>query len=319
MNPALLIASAAFLVMCLLFFAIFALQRYRAQRRALLAKIQETDRAFDPTAASLSTPADQGFLERKFVPFLASLGKRIRSTDAQEATHVRQQLLKAGYRRPNAVPVYYGTRIFMAILLPTIMLVINGTAYRFLPPRMDMPAAVLLALIGYILPSVLLDLKKAHRKRKIFEGLPDALDLMVVCVEAGMGLDSAINRVSEEIGLDNKVVSDEFRLVGLELRAGKARADALRNLAIRSDLEDINSLVSLLIQADKFGTSIVQSLKVHSDSMRTKRFQMAEELAAKLPVKMVFPLILFIFPALFVVIVGPAIISIYRNILERIG
>jgi tight adherence protein C len=248
------------------------------------------------------------------VPFLASLGKRIRSTDAQEAAHVRRQLLKAGYRRPGAVPVYYGTRIIMAVLLPVAVMIVNGTAYRFIPPRFDMPVAVIAAVIGYILPSVILDLKKARRKRRIFEGLPDALDLMVVCVEAGMGLDSAIHRVSEEIALDNKVVSDEFKIVGLELRAGKARADALRNLAIRSDLEDINSLVSLLIQTDRFGTSIVQSLTVHSDSMRTKRFQMAEEQAAKLPVKMVFPLIVFIFPALFVVIVGPAIISIIRNL-----
>ncbi len=314
MNPAILIAAAVFLVVFFLFFAVFAFQRYRGQRRALLAKIQDADKAFDPTATSLSKPADQGFLEKKIVPFLSSLGKRIRSTDAQEAIHVRRQLLKAGYRRPGAVPVYYGTRILMAVLLPVVVMIVNGTAYRFIPPRFDMPVAVLAAIIGYILPSVILDLKKARRKRRIFEGLPDALDLMVVCVEAGMGLDSAIHRVSEEIALDNKVVSDEFKIVGLELRAGKARADALRNLAIRSDLEDINSLVSLLIQTDRFGTSIVQSLTVHSDSMRTKRFQMAEEQAAKLPVKMVFPLIVFIFPALFVVIVGPAIISIIRNL-----
>ena len=314
MNPAILIAAAVFLVVFFLFFAVFAFQRYRGQRRALLAKIQDADKAFDPTTTSLSKPADQGFLEKKIVPFLASLGKRIRSTDAQEAIHVRRQLLKAGYRRPGAVPVYYGTRIIMAVLLPVVVMIVNGTAYRFIPPRFDMPVAVIAAVIGYILPSVILDLKKARRKRRIFEGLPDALDLMVVCVEAGMGLDSAIHRVSEEIALDNKVVSDEFKIVGLELRAGKARADALRNLAIRSDLEDINSLVSLLIQTDRFGTSIVQSLTVHSDSMRTKRFQMAEEQAAKLPVKMVFPLIVFIFPALFVVIVGPAIISIIRNL-----
>ena len=141
----------------------------------------------------------------------------------------------------------------------------------------------------------------------------------MVCVEAGVGLDAAINRVGEEMRLSNKVLSEEFRLLSLELRAGKTRRDALRNLAMRTDLEDVSSFVTLLIQTDKFGTSVAQAVRVQSDSMRRKRFQRAEEMAAKLPVKLVFPLILFIFPALFIVVLGPAAIRIFRTLLPALS
>ena len=132
-----------------------------------------------------------------------------------------------------------------------------------------------------------------------------------------MGLDAAFNRVAEEIKLSNKILSDELKLLNLELMAGKARRDALRSLAMRTDLEDLNSLVTLLIQTDKFGTSVAQTLRVYSDSMRTKRYQRAEEMAAKVPVKLIFPLILFIFPSLFVTILGPALIRLYQVFLQR--
>ena len=151
----------------------------------------------------------------------------------------------------------------------------------------------------------------------MLEGIPDALDLLVVCVEAGMGLDAAINRVAEEIKLTNRILSDELKFLNLELRAGKSRQAALRNLAMRTDLEDVNSLVTLLIQTDKFGTSVAKALRVYSDTFRTKRYQKAEELAAKLPVKLVVPLIVFIFPSLFVTILGPAAIRIYEVFLAR--
>jgi tight adherence protein C len=147
--------------------------------------------------------------------------------------------------------------------------------------------------------------------------LPDALDLLVICVEAGMGMDEGINRVANEIKLTSSDLSDEFRFLNLELRAGKDRQDALKNLAVRTDIDEMKNLVTLLIQADKFGTSVATTLRVYSDTFRTQRMQKAEELAAKIPVKLVFPLILFIFPSLFVAILGPAVIRIFRNILMR--
>jgi len=172
-------------------------------------------------------------------------------------------------------------------------------------------------VVGLYLPNLWLRLKIAKRKNKIFEGIPDALDLLVVCVEAGMGLDSAIYRVGEEIMLTNQPLSDELKLYNLEMRAGKSRRDSLKSLALRVDLEEIRSLVTLLIQAEKFGTSIAHSLRVYSDSFRTKRFQRAEEIAAKLPVKLIFPLMFFIMPALFVVLVGPAAISLYQGFVHQ--
>ena len=165
------------------------------------------------------------------------------------------------------------------------------------------------AIVGLYLPNLWLALKIARRKEALTIGFPDALDLMVVCAEAGMGLDAAMKRVGEEMKLSNKTISEEFRLLNLELRAGKSRKDALKNLALRADLEEVNSLVTLLVQTDRFGTSVAQALRVHSDSMRTRRTQRVEELAAKLPVKLLFPTIFCIFPSLFLVILGPGILQ----------
>jgi tight adherence protein C len=174
-----------------------------------------------------------------------------------------------------------------------------------------------IALLGFYLPDLYLKLLIRWRKEQIVQGFPDALDLLVVCVEAGMGLDAAISRVSEEISMSSRVISEEFRILNLELRAGKSRLEALRNLGTRTDVEEVRSFATLLIQTDRFGTSVAQALRVHSDAMRTQRYQRAEELAGKIPVKMMFPLILFIFPAIFVVVVGPAAIQIYHSIITH--
>jgi len=158
----------------------------------------------------------------------------------------------------------------------------------------------------------------SQRKIKLLNGFPDALDLMVVCVEAGLGLDQAIARVGEEVSIGHRALGEEFLLVSLELRAGFSREQALRNLSERADLEEIRSLIALLIQTDRFGTSVGQALRVHSDSMRINRRLRAEELAAKLPVKLMLPLILFIFPSLMVVIIGPGAIRLIRNFLPAL-
>jgi tight adherence protein C len=171
-------------------------------------------------------------------------------------------------------------------------------------------------MVGFYIPDLWLKLKTSRRKEEIQDALPDALDLLVVCVEAGMGLDAAINRVGEEIRINSPAISDEFRLFNLEVRAGKAKRDALKNLSLRTDLEDVNSLVTLLTQTEKFGTSVANSLRVYSDSFRVKRAQKAEEIAAKLPVKMLFPLVFFIFPCMFIVILGPGVIRVFRAIIS---
>jgi tight adherence protein C len=188
--------------------------------------------------------------------------------------------------------------------------------YFLLSTTYTMGGALAAALVGLYLPDFWLRIKRSKRANSLERGFPDTLDLLVVCVEAGMGLDGAINRVSKEIKLSNPALSDEFRLYTLEVKAGKSRQEALNNLGIRTDLEDVKNFVGLLVQTIRFGTSMADTLRIYSDTFRTKRRQRAEEKAAKLPVKMIFPCFLFIFPAMFVVILGPAVIQLFETLIK---
>ena len=178
---------------------------------------------------------------------------------------------------------------------------------------------LLSAALGYYLPNIVLSRMVFIRQREIFENFPDALDLMTVCMEAGLGTESALNKVGEEMVHKSEVLSDELRLVNLELRAGAPRDRALRNLALRTGVEEVDGFVSMIIQAERFGTSIAQSLRVHSDMLRTRRRQKAEEAAAKIALKLLFPLIFGIFPTLMLVLMGPAMIQIYRVLLPTMA
>jgi tight adherence protein C len=180
-------------------------------------------------------------------------------------------------------------------------------------------AVLLAAAIGYYLPNVVLSRLVFVRQREVFENFPDALDLMTVCVEAGLGTEAALNRVADDIVHKSAVLSDELRLVNLELRAGAPRERALRNLSIRTGVEEVDGFVSMIIQAERFGTSIAQALRVHADMLRTRRRQKAEEAAAKIALKLLFPLIFFIFPSLMLVLMGPAMIQIYRVLLPTMS
>jgi tight adherence protein C len=244
------------------------------------------------------------------------LGESLKPKSETAISQIKKKLLKAGYYEEGNYIVLLGSRVVTAILFVTIFTTIKITFLKTLPVQQVLSLAILSLAAGFFLPDYYLYRRTRDRKRKIFEGFPDALDLMVVCVEAGMGLDAAIKRVGDEMALRNKVLSDEFRMLSLELRAGKPRADALRSLAMRTDLEDVSSLVTLLIQTERFGTRVAQALRVHSDAMRTKRYQRAEEIASKLPVKILFPLVLFILPAQLLTLLGPAVIKFYRVIMK---
>jgi len=176
-----------------------------------------------------------------------------------------------------------------------------------------------LAALGYFLPNVFLARRIAYRKREIFESFPDAMDLIIVCVEAGLGLDAALARVGEEMHMRSPILGEELHLINLELRAGSSRERALRNLALRTGVEDIDTLVAMLVQSDRFGTSVADSLRVHADNLRTKRRLRAEEAAAKIALKLLFPLIFFIFPSMLLVLLGPAFISINRILLPTLS
>jgi tight adherence protein C len=214
---------------------------------------------------------------------------------------LRLRLVQAGYRRDEAVTIFFGIRVMFALGL--FMFYSTPIVAR---PNMTMALAGLGA--GYVLPGLELARLAKRRAHRIRLALADALDLLVVSVEAGLGLDQAMTRVGSELAFAYPDLSDELKLIILELRAGKPRAEALRNLADRTGVDDLSSLVTMLIQTDKFGTSVAQSLRVYSETLRTKRRQRAEEAAAKTGVKMVFPLVFCIFPAVWIVTIGPAAI-----------
>jgi tight adherence protein C len=251
-------------------------------------------------------------IKKQWTGFIESLGHVVKPKKEGEISHLKKKFLMAGYRQEDMMIIFSGFKAFLALLLTIGFLVIRFNFLKTMPSTQTMFFSVLFALIGFYLPNLWLRIRISMRKKMIQLGLPDALDLMVICVESGMGLDAAINRVGEEMKMANTILSEEFKILNLELRAGKQRRDALRNLALRTGLEDVNSLVTLLIQTEQFGTSIGQALRVHSDAMRTKRHQRAEEIAQKMPVKLIFPLILFIFPTLLVIVLGPAAISIIK-------
>jgi tight adherence protein C len=308
----LLISTMSFFVAILFFAGLYQLYRQRSTRRSMLDKVQGATLEEEAILAG-TTPESSGDAWGAISGFLSSIGKRVVPKKSQDYSRLRQSLVRAGFRKANAPTVFWGTKGLLALLFPAYFLLVGVHLVRPMNPNVDMGITLFLAVAGLYLPDIWLRNKTEKRQNTIREGLPDALDLLVVCVEAGMGLDSAIKRVAEELELTNKTLSEELRLYGLEQRAGKKRHDALKNLANRIDIEDIHNLTSLLAQTDRFGTSLAQSLRVYSDTFRTKRYMKAEEKAAKLPGQMLFPLILFIFPSLFVALVGPAAIRIYQT------
>jgi len=227
---------------------------------------------------------------------------------SSEVGKLQQRLITAGFRNKEAIVIFYGIRLGFAIAC----FAVAATPIFWRP---NLPMALVVCGVAYVLPSMILARLAKRRQHRIRMGLPDALDLLVVSVEAGLGLDQAMQRVADELMFAHPDLCDELRLINLELRAGTARVEALHNLAKRTALDDISSLVTMLVQTDKFGTSVAQALRVQSDTMRTKRRQRAEEAAAKTGVKMVFPLVLCIFPSIWVVTLGPAVIKFIQVLL----
>jgi tight adherence protein C len=228
-----------------------------------------------------------------------------------EVSRARAWLIQAGYREPRHLSMYVGSRVLLGLLGMALVGVITGFNSMLL--------MVSVGALGFFLPRFALKRMIKERQRRITLGLPDALDLTVICVEAGLALDQALMRVGEDLNHAHPDLSAEFHMVNLEMRAGKPRVEALHNLAARTGVNDIRALVGTLVQTDRFGTSIAQALRVHSDSLRTERRQRAEEQAAKTTIKMVIPLVLFILPSIIFVTLGPAIIQLYRTLVPEGG
>jgi len=316
-DMAILISVLVFFTTLLFLAAGFTFVKYRREHQEVVEKVKSGG-VTRPVLGGDAVPKTGNSLKDSLLSAFARAGNRVKPGDkGNDLSDLRKRFLTAGIRHPGAPGIFWGARVLLAALMPALVFFGFLVADKKLMPLHILLILLAVAALGFYLPEVILDLRIRSRKETIVRGFPDALDLLVVCVEAGMGIDAAINRVAEEIRLSSPVLSDEFRLLNLELRAGKSRADALRNLGARADVEEVRSFSTLLIQTDRFGTSVAQALRVHSDAMRTQRYHRAEELAAKLPVKLMFPLIMFIFPAIIVVIVGPAAIQIYQTIIAR--
>jgi tight adherence protein C len=236
---------------------------------------------------------------------------------SDEISGHRLLLTQAGYRSVTAGRVYGWVRIAAPLLFP-VALFAGGKAIG-MPDKTLFLLAVAGAAAGLSLPAAFLRSKARKRQETITDSLPDALDLLTVCVEAGLGINSAFLRISEEFRLSSPTLSEEFDVVNREMVAGKPRMEALRALADRTGVEDVKSLVAMLIQTERLGTSLAQSLRVHSDSLRVRRRQRAEEAAAKTTIKLVFPLVFLLFPALFIVILGPGVLQILRVLFPSIN
>ena len=298
-----LIAALAFLTILLLCFGVIGLLGGAGNVERLKNRMASGMGRATKERTSGETLREIG---RGLTGMFQNIGAKMGPKDESEISKTRRRLILAGIRSHNAQMVFQGSKIALTLCLAGSFLLVRFTIGVGWSLQLTMFATVALACIGCYAPDLWLRGKVKRRTRAIENELPDALDLLVVCVESGMGLDQALHRVGRELRLSAPVLSHELNLLTLELRAGKHRQEALRALTERIALDDLNSLVTLLIQADVFGISVARTLRVYSETLRTKRFQRAEELAAKLPVKLLIPLVLCILPALFVVIMGPA-------------
>jgi tight adherence protein C len=248
--------------------------------------------------------------KKQFLDWVSSLGNYAVDTKGDNS-QLRQSLIQAGFRHPKGTAIFFGLRLLLAILLPLIYLVanvVNGVLNRG-----NLLFCFLLCLLGFYSVPYLLKLIINRRKDRIDKALPDVLDLFIVCMEAGLSLQATINRVSDEVKSISVDLFKELQLTNAELRTGVGREVALKNFGERTGVQNVKALVGLMIQSDKMGASIVQALRTHAAFLRVQRSQAAEERAAKLPVKILFPLLLFIFPAIFVVVLGPAAIQMSRS------
>ena len=237
-------------------------------------------------------------------------GELILPGDQWQISYLRSRLVSAGFRQENAPAMFQGVRVMLAISLPSSFLI--GQSLLNVPFDQILWISLVLAGFGFYAPALYLSSRVKKRQGRIAKALPNVLDMLVICVEAGLGLDAAVHRVGEEISSTSHELSEELRLTSLELRAGKSRTDAFKNLGNRTRVDEVKSLTALLIQTDRFGTSVADALRVHADGVRINRRQKLEEEAGKVAVKLIFPLIFFILPSTLVVVVGPAILQIMR-------
>jgi tight adherence protein C len=297
-------------IVCGVFWFLSSISNRNSQAEERLERIGRPKSLVEIEMAQAETKGRFAGLKEAF----SNLGGVIDNSNEVEKNSLKIKLANAGFRSEGAAAVYQGLRAvcLVAFLLPALFFFLLKDGFTL----KSIQWTVILGGIGFYLPQIILWHLRTTRQKEIFLTLPDALDLLVVCVESGLGLDAALRKVTEEMKGHAKVICEEFSLANLQLQMGRPRREVLHDLGVRTGVDDVRSLAAILIQADRFGSSIAQALRVQSDSMRVRRRQLAEEKAAKTAVQLIFPLVLFIFPAIFVVLVGPAAIQIQRNLLK---
>ena len=266
---------------------------------------------------AFSPPGEKREWSATVVSLVGPFARLSTPTGSWDGSALRIRFLNAGIRSAGARPVYFGAKTLLPLALGGMgWLALEGSGAVGLSLW---GGTATMALLGCYLPDLLIGWKRRRRMREIFENFPDASDLLLICIEAGMGLDSALSKVAEEIRIKSVALAEELHLANLEVRAGGTREKALRNLALRTGVEELSVFAAMLVQADRFGTSIGESLRVFSDELRHKRQISAEERAARVPTKILFPLVVWIFPSIIMVIMGPAVIQVIRTILPSLS
>lgn len=313
-NPALLLSIATFVVIILLYVALSLFLSSRRKEQDVLkraAKWSDLSKSHDVS----DLPEPDTKKNRRFgLPNF--LRKRAEGENPSYFADTPLFYQRAGIYDRKSIRSYKALRGVL-FLAPIILVLLSNSLYHRDLDGVTLLVTLVIACAGYYLPVLWLRIIAHYRKKDLYKTFPDAIDLLMVCVEAGLGVDAAIRRVSQEIYITSPELAKEFRILSLELKTGKSRNACLKNLALRTDLSDVDNLVRLMIQAEKYGTGVANALRVHAEEMRQKRYSRLEELAAQLPVKLTIPLILCIFPAFFFVIAGPAAIQVFRVILQR--
>jgi tight adherence protein C len=292
----------------------YSLAAYTVNRRTMRDRYRRVEPKTAPILQGGIAPPS---FKKRFLDWVSHLGKFTLKTTGErpeETIQLKSTLYQAGFRHPNAPAIYFGLRTLCAFLLPIPFMFLN--IWRGKSASAIVILAFFLAAAGYFLPNYVLQVSLRRRQDRMDRALPDVLDLMIVCMEAGLALQGTFVRVAEEIKSLSKDLHKELQITNAELRAGIPRETALKNLAERTGVQSIRSLVGLMVQSERMGTSIADALRTQADFIRVQRAQRAEEIAAKLPVKILFPMMLFIMPALFIVILGPGAIKISKTILK---
>jgi len=299
----------AIFTFCVVFLLIASSGLLLFYREAMIQRISDVINPHPKQKSLLSTLQDSGFSLGGVVEHFENVLPKSQA----EVSVVLQRLIRAGYRNESAVKIFYGSKVLVPLLLCALALV---TGLADLSPFFVYASALGL---GFLAPDFWLGRQIKKRQKKIRRGLPDVLDLLIICIEAGLSLDQATVRTAQELRKAQPSLCDELNVVVLEQRAGRPRDETWKHLAERTGVDSVRNLVSMLVQSEQFGTSIAKTLRVHSDTLRTQRVQQVEEMAAKTSVKLVFPLVLFIFPALFLVTLGPAVILMMKQFKSSFG